>query len=285
MVDRPIQHQIAAKAVAKVSEIWTSAGAAVEEVKQDYGEDLLVQTCLNGKMDAARIWVQVKGMQTTDKMDHPGRRIGIRVRADLALRWARTADLLVLVLWDVNRDFGWYSIPHLSELHSELAEKDRRKISLYIKSEDLFNLNSAEVIAWRARLEHLSRFVRNFRVLETETDSFDPGPGKSLWAHQAITEAVTDALLDLEMINYSSQDKQQFVVSPEFWELFTGAIKRNEPKPGLTIISYVDQMLLLCILGWVDRKAGIGISHSLLKEMSYFMDAFCGLDRLRLSLE
>lgn len=280
MVDRPVQHQIAAKAVAKVSEVWTSIGAAVEEVKQDYGEDLLVQTCLNGKMDAARIWVQVKGTQAATKMDRPEGRAGIRVRADLALRWARTADILVLVLWDVSRNVGWYSIPHLSELHSELAEKDRRKICLYINSEDRFNFRSAETVAWRARLEHLSRFVRNFRMLQLEQDDIDPGPGKSLWAQQAIVEAVIDTMLDLKMINCSPQDKQQLVVSPEFWKLFTGALERNVPEPDETIRSHASQMLMLCILGWIGGIAGNGVSHSLLREIFNFMESLCGLDSL-----
>lgn len=60
---RPIRHQISAKAVVKVCDVWTDIGTAVEEIQRDYGEDLLVQTCLNGKMDSSRIWVQVKGVQ------------------------------------------------------------------------------------------------------------------------------------------------------------------------------------------------------------------------------
>jgi hypothetical protein len=34
---RPIQHVVGAKAVAAVSSIWLDAGAAVEEVRNDYG--------------------------------------------------------------------------------------------------------------------------------------------------------------------------------------------------------------------------------------------------------
>jgi Domain of unknown function (DUF4365) len=280
MVNRPLQHRIAAMAVAKVSEVWTSIGAAVEEVKQDYGEDLLVQTSLNGKMDAARIWVQVKGTQSAIKMDRPNGKVEIKVRADLALRWARTADLLVLALWDVSKNIGWYSIPHLSALHSELAEKERQKISLPVYSEDLFNMESAEAVAWRGRLEHLSKFVRNFRMMQKEQDEIDPGPGRNLWAEQAIVAAVADTMLDLKMINRDHQDKLRLVVNPEFWRLFIGAVERNEPESDITITAHIDRMLMLCILSWIDKVAGNGVSHSLIIEIFYFMKALCGLNSL-----
>jgi hypothetical protein len=81
---RPIQHQISSKAVAKVCDIWSNTGAAVEEIQRDYGEDLLVQTCLNEKLDASRIWVQVKGVQRAPGMRKPGGKAQIRIRADSA---------------------------------------------------------------------------------------------------------------------------------------------------------------------------------------------------------
>lgn len=123
---RSEQHQIADKAVAKVKEVWTSIGATAEEVQKDYGEDLLVQTCLNNKMDASRLWVQVKGVRSAPGTGKPNGRKTIRVRADLALRWARTADVLLLVLWDVENDQGWYCLPSFGALHSELAAKTGR---------------------------------------------------------------------------------------------------------------------------------------------------------------
>jgi hypothetical protein len=204
---RPPQHQIAAKAVASVSGVWTSIGAAVEEVRQDYGEDLLVQPSLNGRMDAARIWVQVKGTQDAHGMYKTGGKSSIRVRADVALRWARTADILVLVLWDVGRNIGWYSIPGLTELHAELAEKDREEISLQVYSKDRFNTDSAKVIALEARLEHLGR-------LQEETR--DSEPGDSSWANEAVAEAVIDMMIDLDMVKRTRENRRKFYINPKF---------------------------------------------------------------------
>jgi len=206
---RPLQHQIASQAVAKVTGVWTRIGAAVEEVRRDYGEDLLVQTCLNGKMDASRIWVQVKGAKDLAFMTELNRITPIYIRADLALRWARTADLLVMVLWDVDNNCGWYVVPSLTDLHSDLVRKDRDKIAIEVHSENQFNEKSAQTIAWEARLEHLSRFVRSFRKLQQEVE--DTEPGDSAWANEAVGEAVIDIMLDLGILDKEGYSR----LSPE----------------------------------------------------------------------
>jgi hypothetical protein len=46
-----------------VALLFTSMGHAVEKVFQDYGDDLVVQTILNGEIEPIRIYVQVKGTQ------------------------------------------------------------------------------------------------------------------------------------------------------------------------------------------------------------------------------
>jgi hypothetical protein len=124
---RPIQHQIASQAVAAVSAVWVNTGAAVEEIKQDYGEDLLVQPCLDNVMDDVRIWVQVKGVRSLSDYHKTTGKAAISIRADLALRWARSANKLILILWDVKNHIGWYSTATPGELgHRDLIKKSGR---------------------------------------------------------------------------------------------------------------------------------------------------------------
>lgn len=97
MPNRPTQHQIADQAVSAVRRVWADVGAAVEEVRRDYGEDLLVQPQFDGRMDACRLWVQVKGTAGPSDRDSSGGNLRIRFRNDLLLRWARTADEVVII--------------------------------------------------------------------------------------------------------------------------------------------------------------------------------------------
>jgi Domain of unknown function (DUF4365) len=280
---RPEQHQIAGKAVAKVSEIWANIGAAIEEVRQDYGEDLLVQTCLNGKMDAARIWVQVKGTQSASGMKNPGGRTQIRVRADLALRWARTADLLVLILWDIQDDVGWYSIPALTDLHSELAEKSGEMIPLEINSENQFNARTVGDIAWHARLEHLARFVRNFRRLQEEIRDSEPGEG--LWADEAVLEAVMDMMVNLDMLEPVRRAGRAMIITPQFRQLIIDTAEEIPDKPIAEVDEYLMHMILRSVLQWISRITTSAVSISLLTEMVGVVEHALELRKFRASLE
>jgi hypothetical protein len=161
MPSRPGQHQIGSRAATAVTAVWESTGAAVERITEDYGEDLLVQTCdKNGRMDAARIWVQVKGTKANAKMRQPARKVTVPVRNDLALRWARTADVVVLVYWDVEAATGWYAIPETQVDLVRLADTPDATTRITVLSNDRFDTASARHLALRARLEHATKIVQ-----------------------------------------------------------------------------------------------------------------------------
>ncbi|MFF7613536.1 DUF4365 domain-containing protein [Streptomyces lavendulae] len=161
-VKRPIQHQIASCAVAAVRHQWNMQGHAVDEVKEDYGEDLLVQTCLDGKVDASRIWVQVKG---TDRFrENPAASLPkIRVKAAQILRWSRSADLVVTVLWDVAHDRGWYVMPQGFFDPVELWSSKDRQVALTFQPDCIFHQQAVTELAWAARIEHANRGLQYAR--------------------------------------------------------------------------------------------------------------------------
>jgi hypothetical protein len=161
MPSRPDQHQIGSRAATAVTAIWESTGAAVEKITEDYGEDLLVQTCdRNGRMDASRVWVQVKGTKANAEMRQPGRKHTVPVRNDLALRWARTADVVVLVYWDLEASTGWYAIPATQVDLVRLADTPDATTRITVLSDDRFDTASAKHLALRARLEHATKIVQ-----------------------------------------------------------------------------------------------------------------------------
>ncbi|MEU0667805.1 DUF4365 domain-containing protein [Streptomyces lavendulocolor] len=156
---RPKQHQIASLAVASVRRAWNKHGHAVDEIKEDYGEDLLIQTCLDGRMDACKIWVQVKGT-ATDCLSTRKSLPKVRVKGQQILRWARSADIVVAVLWDVKNDCGWYVMPQGYFDHVELKERAQDELPLIFSRALPFDDAAVERLAWLARIEHANRSVQ-----------------------------------------------------------------------------------------------------------------------------
>jgi len=162
MPSRPLSHKVGDQAATAVTAIWQQIGAAVERIAVDYGEDLLVQPCDHrDQMDAARIWVQAKGTTTHPAMHQPGRHVTVPVPSALALRWAQTADVVVLVYWDVEAATGWYAIPEAQADRVRLADAaPRATTSITVLSDDAFTAASARHLALRARLEHATKIVQ-----------------------------------------------------------------------------------------------------------------------------
>lgn len=284
MPRRPVQHQISDKAVAKVRDVWASIGAAVEEIRQDYGEDLLVQTCFEDRMDSSRIWVQVKGVTNALLMRTHGK-VQVRVESDLALRWARSADILVLILWDIENNIGWYSIPTYSELHDKLASPYPRKTPLSIDSSNIFNSESAQLIAWKARMEHLTRFVRNLRSMQEE-DFDDDDPDRGLWAGRAATEAAIDMMVDLNIVNLKgNRTLQNFIINPDFKKIVVDTAEEMGKAAANEAEEYVTELIVTSLLKQIGKETGWGASVAVLAEMAKTVHVMLDLNQLEVFIK
>lgn len=168
MPERPEQHEIGDQAVGAVTQILKRSGFAVDEISKDYGEDLLVQTSHERRMDASRLWVQVKG--TSDVRRHrrskksKKEQFSLSVPFGTAMRWIRTIDMVIVVLWDVEREAGWYAVPRrqVDEWQSELAGKE--SVTLRFgkppgsergpASMGVFSREGLDRLVWESRFEH-----------------------------------------------------------------------------------------------------------------------------------
>ena len=100
---RSASHRIADRAVSAVTALCNRIGWACEVVVNDYGEDLLVQPTLADRVDNCRLWIQVKGTEDVARFETASG-LSLPVSFDHAVRWTRSADLVVVALWDVSRD-------------------------------------------------------------------------------------------------------------------------------------------------------------------------------------
>ncbi|MFJ9130957.1 DUF4365 domain-containing protein [Streptomyces sp. NPDC102340] len=170
MTNRPVQHRIASLAVASVRREWNLQGHAVDEIHEDYGEDLMVQICFEGRLDPARVWVQVKG---TDR-DYSKALPVVSVKARQVLRWARTADLVVVVLWNVRENRGWFTLPQDQFDHVDLrSDSSGADTRLRFSREFAFDQAAVEKLAWAARIEHANRSIVYARACLAEAIEMD----------------------------------------------------------------------------------------------------------------
>lgn len=146
LTHRTDRHVVADQAVLAVRTMFTGLGHATGPVDPDYGEDLLVQTRLDGKMDDSRIWVQVKGTTADCRRRLPT----IRVHPDTAERWRGSADMVIVVLWNVETGDAWYHLPRQSQSLNG---------SVRFRRQDRFDAESAECLVWLSRIEHASRTI------------------------------------------------------------------------------------------------------------------------------
>jgi hypothetical protein len=235
-------------------------GHAVDEIREDYGEDLLIQTCLNGRVDPCRIWVQVKGTEK-DCSQEAKSLPSLSLRADQILRWSRSADLVVIVLWDVGNDRGWYMIPRGKYDDAHLQEAERGKLKLEFDRTNSFDGRAVEHLAWRARIDHVNRSLKQALFSIEEVRDEDPRPLDYLEFHGAAAGSlVVDFGIDIGAFTPSGD------ITPQFQRELLKAVELQEEG---TDIQIANRALLTSLvkLSW-ENCAKNGLPSTLLVELT-----------------
>jgi hypothetical protein len=153
MSRRPIQHVIGDQGVAEISRILSNAGWACENVRADYGEDLICQTTHNGLVDPHRILVQIKS--TRRRILNKNSRL--RIAKDTLLKWLSDSNLVIVCLWSISEKVALYQNPSDQFGLFDIDLSDKRFFDLLMPASNVLNENVAEVIAWRSRLRNINR--------------------------------------------------------------------------------------------------------------------------------
>lgn len=168
MPRRPDSHVVADIALNRVKTICGDNGWACDVVHSDYGDDLLVQTSHEDLVDHFKIWIQVKGTRDINRLRKKSGGYSIQVSLEHALKWARSKDLVVVVLWDVERDLGYWTVPKACVDEWNLYTADSRTSSLHFSETAVFDAAQAGFICWLARIDHYATLVNNAIVVDQE---------------------------------------------------------------------------------------------------------------------
>ncbi|REH42563.1 uncharacterized protein DUF4365 [Kutzneria buriramensis] len=236
--------------------IWADQGAAVEEVRRDYGEDLLVQTRLNGRMDSSRIWVQVKGSASV-RLNSSGP-LSVPVSSSLLLRWERTVDLVVVVLWDVVNRVGWYATPQEKFSQRDLLANLNGDMKLEISRDKPFDLAAAEHLAWEARIKLAN--IELQCALQSWQDSEGLNHGDAEYFKEKANATLQNFLFDIGIRSSSGTIAESFMseLKAEAHRMPDGDVRRD-------VQAFAQELTLLAVMRTIhENSAGNGVPTTLL---------------------
>lgn len=152
-------HLLSARAVLAVSSLLNRVGALSEQIRNDYGEDLIVQTSVGTKVDPFRILVQVKGAKLSRRANG---KYYFRFDIDHLRRWVSHADPVIVCIFDSESEKIYSFIPHDTFGLWELTLNRNRTCSVKFSDDDVFDEKAAHIFVWRARILHYSRSLAWF---------------------------------------------------------------------------------------------------------------------------
>jgi hypothetical protein len=200
---------IGERAAAAVAAVIADAGFAVERVTNDYGEDLMVQTSHAGQIDASRLWFQVKGTESLHRHRRKDGSLRYAVPAGHALKWIRSADPVVLVLWDVANGIGYWSWPANQTSDWQLSGSGATTVNLSFDAHAILDVRAVGTLAWAARLEHYRRLLLHAADVDEELNDIAGVQGTSWQDQRPFTTALmTDFLSLLGLIEWHPTDRE-----------------------------------------------------------------------------
>ncbi|MDE3067018.1 MAG: DUF4365 domain-containing protein [Verrucomicrobiota bacterium] len=263
MPKRTQSHVTADIAVTRVVSIFTELGWACQTVEHDYGEDVFVQSAVNESVDPFRLWVQVKETEDAEVLRNKEGRFVWRVSHDHVLRWIRSLETIVVVLWDIKTDRGYWVEPREEFTEWECYLPDRKQASLLFSESKLFDRAAANKLIWEARITHYSLLIAlakamEFRILKAKEK--DPN------AHSDFRNPIHTLTLDLlRALDFIGKDG----VSSEERKKIEGVAQRLvKDDPTLPIKRARLSSLLLAILSHAHKKCpGLAVPEDMLFEV------------------
>jgi hypothetical protein len=208
------------EALHAVSDLIADAGPAPEGIVNAYGEDLLVQTDHGFQMDASRLWVQVEGTAEIDSYRLEESGFHLSISTEMAMRWVRTLDMVLAVLWDVGGDVGWYALPTKQVDPVECVGSGEEDVTIYFDEDDVLTKEAVDSLVWRSRLEHYRLLVLSARDAQVarEEEEAKSRKKKKRHVHERVLFAMdfTDLLKITE--RHLEPGNMKYRIRDEVWE-------------------------------------------------------------------
>jgi len=244
-----------------VSAVLDRAGALTETIKNDYGEDLLVQTQLRNVADKFHILIQVKG--TTLKARKDG---GYSFSIDKlhVRRWTSHLQPVLVCIYDQKSEkiFAFYPRAMFSPL--ELILSNRKYLTIRLNNEDIFNDDTALKFMWRCRTEYFSNMLACYENMLDYSVAYGMGKQREEKLVREARFVIFEFFRDMGIIEYGKDE-----VAPEVKKMianvannFTKLHPEDVEKGEITL----REVFMLALVAYsTSITEGNGIPHNLLE--------------------
>lgn len=149
-------HVKAADAVSQVADLFRTVGALTEEIRNDYGEDLIIQTQFEGEADRFRIFGQVKFSSKQPRMDG---RISISLKSDHVRRWIGFVEPFRVFVFSSKTGKIYSFDPAQKVSMWDVYTTSNLTFNFTLGEIDELNSDNVIDLVWFCRISHLYRLM------------------------------------------------------------------------------------------------------------------------------
>lgn len=173
MPKRPRQHIIEDLARTRLHSTFSAVGWAVEDLDQDYGEDLLIRIFEASKATPWSFFVQSKATDHIERyLLRNSESIAFSVTSGHAKHWERFWEPVVLAVYDTKSDTTYWEIiqTFLESTQGLLVDNPRKSITVHIPTNNALNEEGLRRLRnrTRARFERFEAQKEGAQVLIEE---------------------------------------------------------------------------------------------------------------------
>ncbi|TRC92516.1 DUF4365 domain-containing protein [Mesorhizobium sp. WSM4303] len=257
-------HRLASRAVLAVCSVLDRAGALSEAIKNDYGEDLLVQTHLRDEADNFHVLIQVKG---TAKITGKGDLKTFRFDVSHLQRWVGFIQPVLICLYEESTGLIYALRPGDHFSLWELSTTKNKTLLAKFTDTSIFDENSATSFIWRSRIEYYSKFLSYFENnIRYNFNNFPPGKINGIQAEMNIV-----VISFLKTLGLLKKD----IFDDDFRAKIRNAstnLSASNSDPATEKVS-LRHVFMLCLLGRTHDVCGQGLPTNLME----YGTEMCGL--------
>lgn len=262
MPSRPRSHVVADLAVEQVGAGISQLGWAWERVQQDYGEDILVQPVFDGDVEPFKIWLQVKGTDCIATYRNKDRRsYSYSFSIGHLMKWLRSTDLHILVLWDVKKRRGYFGQPSSAGSAWDLTFKPGESATVRFRAKDRLTKEAWIRIGWQSRLRYYDSRIGRLRALAQDRLGSD---SSRVALMQELHLAAFECLAQLEIFDDDMVFCKEFTEDlPKIAANLSGTdpLTDEERADGVTYESMAATLLMISLIA---ERSGAGCPQNLL---------------------
>lgn len=263
----PRSHQLAHRAVLAVSNILGQVGALSETIKNDYGEDLIVQTSHRENADNFTLFIQVKGTERALSADGS---LSIPIDFNHLNRWAsHSQPILVCLYSDLSgKIYAFYPREYI--ILWEIGTSKRKSKTIRLSANDEFTAENAGKFIWNCRIEHYARMLAWHESHIAYTAGSPSFSRRVIYAERELNLIALRFLQDVGAVD--GDDLQSGF--RQMVENASRAFERDRDQGASNGLLPVDA-ISLALLGQVDDvSSGSGLPTILLERCSHLLVVF-----------